>query len=610
MASFKKLSKSDVTLVPYYANKQWNLSYCPYPTSSEYLTIYNGTNITGSFSSDEPVTEGQYDRLVYSQINQLFYQKYTTPLNTSSLVNSIYYESASQQRPTSSYFIYNDSARLVENFPTGAMQGIRVLAINQGLYGDKVLPNHFQLSSSAYNITDDGYGNLYDGIVTGSQQSTNIAYATDGVRLYSSDYNTYTSWNTSIGGGSYAGTFWTNPTPANQTGRLNYAGLWSANSLTYFGAGTLTFNINVASNTTYYFGIGGDNVASIYLDNNLIIAQTYVAEDGGSLYKYWHIYPVNITAGNHTVKLLGENLGIPNPGNPASMGIEIYNNTFTQISASITASPNGATVPAGINLVYSSKDHLTEGNFDNQYGTHVGNLFYAHGLGVITNQDYQMMFPLPPIAKNDYGSFLITDTKTISASLNDYARSGTLNTSSLSLSGSTSGPGYSWATGSNGTIVLTTTTPGTYEVWYTIGADIAGSCAVNLRSNKAKVTVVVEEIPVLPPVTIYYLNREQAGPPYIDSDFFWNGTGIAFTNNDSGSLTVPANSINEALLKSNDSSGLAGDFKLTIKNRTDDTIIYEVTRSKIVSGYESILSSSFTATAYKEFEITCSAEYV
>jgi hypothetical protein len=293
MASFKKLSKSDVTFVPYYANKQWNLSYCPYPTSSEYLTIYNGTNLTGSFSSDEPITEGQYDRLVYSQINQLFYQKYTTPLNTSSLVNSIYYESASQQRPTQSYFIYNNSARLIENFPTSAMEGIRVLAVNQDIYGDKVLPNHFRLSSSAYNIIDDGYGNLYD---------------------------------------------------------------------------------------------------------------------------------------------------------------------------------------------YSSSI------------THVGNLFYAHGLGIITNQDYQYMFPLPPIAKNDYGSFLTTDSpKTISASLNDYARSGTLNTSSLAFSGSTSGPGFSWATGSNGTIVLTTTIAGTYSVYYTIGADIAGSCAVNLRSNKAKVTAIVTE---------------------------------------------------------------------------------------------------------------------
>jgi len=312
MASFKKLSKSDVTLVPYYANKQWNLSYCPYPTSSDYLTIYKGTNLTGSFSSDnDPITENQYERLVYNQINQLFYQKYTTLLNTSSLVNSIYYESASQQRPTHSYFIYNDSARLIENFPTGAMEGIRVLAINQDIFGNKVLPNHFQLSSSAYNIIDDGYGNLYD-----------------------------------------------------------------------------------------------------------------------------------------------------------------------------SASSN----------------------------THVGNLFYAHGLGIITNQDYQMMFPLPPIAKNNTGSFLTTSTpKIISASLNDYARSGTLNTGSLVLSGSTSGDGYSWATSSNGTIVLTTSNAGTYSVWYTIGADLAGSCSIQLRSNKAKITATVISSSIPPEVIVPFTASAPSG---------------------------------------------------------------------------------------------------
>jgi hypothetical protein len=294
MSSFKKLSKSDVTVVPYHANKQWSLNYCPYPTSSDYLTIYKGTNVTGSFSlDDDPVTENQYERLVYSQINQLFYQDYTASLDTSSLMFTLNnYESASQQRPTSSYFIYNDNKNLITSFPTGAMEGIRVLAINQDIYGNKVLPNHFILSSSAYYVTDDGFGNLYD--------------------------------------------------------------------------------------------------------------------------------------------------------------------------------------------TKSTK-------------THIGNLFYAHGLGIITNPDYQLMFPLPPIAKNDIGYFLTTDTKTISASLNDYARSGTLNTGSLVLSGSTSGTNYSWATGSKGTIILTTTVPGTYTVYYTIGADIAGSCAVSLRSNKAKVTAVVTE---------------------------------------------------------------------------------------------------------------------
>ena len=324
MSSFKKLSKSDVTVVPNHANKQWILDYCPYPTSSEYLTIYKGTNVTGSFSLDDDlVTEGQYERLIYSQINQLFYQSYTEPLDTSSLMFTLNnYESASQQRPTSSYFIYNNSDNLIQTFPTGFDDSgsIRVIAVNQDIYGNKVLPNHFILSSSAYYVVDDGFGNLYN--------------------LSASSAGAY------ISGG-------------------------------YF-------------NPDEYF---------VSLDIN--------ATD--------------------VVK------------------------------------------------------------------THVGNIYYAHGLGIITNPDYQTMFPLPPIAKNDSGSFLTTDTKVISASLNDYARSGTLDTGSLILSGSTTGDGYSWATGSNGTVVLTTTVAGTYTVYYTIGANIAGSCAAQLRSNKARVTAVVTE---------------------------------------------------------------------------------------------------------------------
>ena len=322
MSSFKKLSKSDVTVVSNHANKQWILPYCPYPTSSEYITIYKGTNFSSSFSlEDDLVTEGQYERLVYSQINQLFYQSYTSSLDTSSLMFSLNnYESASQQRPTSSYFIYNDSDNLVQNFPTGINDSgsIRVMAINQDIYGSKVLPHHFILSSSAYYVVDDGFGNLY--------------------------------------------------------------------------------NLSASSAGAYISG-------------------GYFSPDE-------YFVPLDPFASNVTK-------------------------------------------------------------------THIGNIYYAHGLAVITDKDYQNMFPLPPIAKNDTGSFLTTDTKVISASLNDYARSGTLDTGSLVLSGSTTGVGYSWATGSKGTVELTTTVPGTYTIYYTIGANIAGSCATQLRSNKAKVTATV-----------------------------------------------------------------------------------------------------------------------
>jgi hypothetical protein len=92
----------------------------------------------------------------------MFYQEYTSSLNTSSLMNSIYYESASQQRPTASYFIYNDKDNLIKYFPTGVNESIRVLTINQSIYGNKILPNTFQVSSSKYNVRDDGFGNLFN----------------------------------------------------------------------------------------------------------------------------------------------------------------------------------------------------------------------------------------------------------------------------------------------------------------------------------------------------------------------------------------------------------------------------------------------------------------
>jgi hypothetical protein len=166
MASFKRLNRSDVISVPYVANKNWVFNYGLYPLTDQYVKIYKGTNVTGSFSIEaDPATEGQYERLVYSQINHLFYQQYSSSalfLNTSSLISSLYYDGVSQFRATNSYFDYNENAGFVNYFPTGANEGIRVLSVSKDLYGQKVLPYQFELSSSAYYIKDDGIGNLID----------------------------------------------------------------------------------------------------------------------------------------------------------------------------------------------------------------------------------------------------------------------------------------------------------------------------------------------------------------------------------------------------------------------------------------------------------------
>jgi len=165
MSSFKKLSKADITTVPYAANKQWKLVYNGITPNDEYAVGFLGRNRPFS-SFKTTTTNGQYQALIYASINHLFYQQYTSSLNTGSLMFNIdTYESASSQRPTSSYFNYNANPLFVEQFPTDFSDAIGVLSINQNIYGNKILPNTFYISSSGINpifIADDGNGNLYD----------------------------------------------------------------------------------------------------------------------------------------------------------------------------------------------------------------------------------------------------------------------------------------------------------------------------------------------------------------------------------------------------------------------------------------------------------------
>ena len=166
MSSYKKLNKADVTTVSYAANKRWSFVFSSSllnNTGSE-ITVYKAQkdtfNITGSTT-----TNGQYQSLMYAQINHLFYQSYSgSLLDTGSLkFNPTTYISASQNRPTASYFNYNDNPLLVKNLPTGNLgDPINVINVSQKIFGSKILPNSLIISSSTAYINDDGNGNLYD----------------------------------------------------------------------------------------------------------------------------------------------------------------------------------------------------------------------------------------------------------------------------------------------------------------------------------------------------------------------------------------------------------------------------------------------------------------
>lgn len=174
MSSFKTLNKTDITVVPYIANKQWNFSYNnQYPENEivYYEAKKEAFNILG-----DTTTNNQYQSLLFDSINHLFYQSYNGDLlDTGSLMFNVNtYESASQQRPTASYFDYNINPKLIKNLPTASGDSIKILNISQKIFGSKILPYSFNITSSNIYIQDDGNGNLYD--VSGSNPEVNIAH--------------------------------------------------------------------------------------------------------------------------------------------------------------------------------------------------------------------------------------------------------------------------------------------------------------------------------------------------------------------------------------------------------------------------------------------------
>jgi hypothetical protein len=332
--------------------------------------------------------------LNYALVKQLYYQEYLT----GSLLGSSSFWNPSNQSTAAKGTFDND----YRYFPTKSNAELTVIEIPRTTFGEQISRNSLNIIGSSYRLIDDGNGNVIDIRSTGSINYTTFgaAYGINGVRLFDSGYSaneigTYKQWKSPAVGGSYLGTFWANPYQNNTDGRLNSTGFWSAESISAIATGVLEFTLSIPSTDAYHIGVSCDNFSSVYVDNSLLIGDYSTLSSDN--YRYWDIFPIQLTAGSHIIKLVGTNNDerpTNTVNNPGLMGIEVYRNTSTQISASITASPLGTSTPAGINLTYSSKDHLTEGIFTKDL--HVGNVLYSQGVIIITDEEYQnAMIPIP-----------------------------------------------------------------------------------------------------------------------------------------------------------------------------------------------------------------------
>ena len=162
MSAFKRINVSDYFVVPYTANKSWNIKS---GSLADYqITVNPGVKFTSSLFDphNELETNDQYDRLVYDMVNTTYYpdflptyvdtsSKSSTILNNGTLSTSSYYNG----------FVELGNLDTIKYFPTGNGSIIYVINFPRQLTSEKILPTTFELSYSSasaatYKIYDDG----------------------------------------------------------------------------------------------------------------------------------------------------------------------------------------------------------------------------------------------------------------------------------------------------------------------------------------------------------------------------------------------------------------------------------------------------------------------
>lgn len=270
----------------------------------------------------------------------------------------------------------------------------------------------------------------------------NLGYTTSGTGTYAHVSTTVPVWDS--GGLS-------------TQGPLNRCAIWTTTGGsaepydTWLGFSVCLSGITVSK--TYYVGIAADNNFRLLLDGNELlntIGGPY--DDDVDSFKYWHVYPVVIGAGDHTLEVWGLN----NDSN-AGFGCEVYDNTLSELT--------GATIYNDLNVLFSSSGQTLftivqdiSGNYLSSGYTCPNEYTYSICNGNCIKYDFCDKIPCP-------SSYCITNTSF--APYNDnYADNGTYD-------------GYdSWSGSSNGYFIYFKT--GTTQ--WCLSNTLGGNCLLSGKS--------------------------------------------------------------------------------------------------------------------------------
>lgn len=145
---------------------------------------------------------------------------------------------------------------------------------------------------------------------------------------------------------AYSSGLWINGNSNTTDGRMNKCGIWLQGDWTHNGTLGFGRSIDIPSDGIYYFGCGADNFATLKIDGETVVQQDlsvvgsaqYLNDVTGlfdtALFRYWHMYPIQLSKGTHVIEMLNTNTvaanGDPSPGD---LAFEIYNATEEQLIA-------------------------------------------------------------------------------------------------------------------------------------------------------------------------------------------------------------------------------------------------------------------------------------